>query len=420
MKKRIWIIIAAVVIIAVIALIAVNNSKNKAAAASAFQTVAVEKGVLTGTVGATGSVRANQSAILIWETSGTVGKVLTKIDQQVKKDQFLAELEKTSLAQNVILAEADLVTAQKALDELMSSNVASAQALLAVDDAQEVYDKALDYREGLDQELEGYKLKKTRYGYYPIKIKYYADQATIDEADAKLAVAEAKLNDAKRELERLKDGPDTRDIAAAMARVAAAQAAMDLGKIKAPFDGTITDDPVKTGDVVSAGTTAFRVDDLSHLYVDVLVSEVDINRVKVGQKATLTFDAILGKEYEGKVTEVARVGSVATNVVNFKVTVELLNPDEDVRSNMTAAVNIIIAELSDVILIPNRAVRSVDGNRVVYVLKDGKPEQVTITLGATSDAYSEMATGEIKTGDLIILNPPNVSQGNMMFGPGGR
>jgi HlyD family secretion protein len=162
------------------------------------------------------------------------------------------------------------------------------------------------------------------------------------------------------------------------------------------------------------------VDDLSHLYVDVLVSEVDINRVKVGQKATLTFDAILGKGYEGKVTEVARVGSVATNVVNFKVTVELLNPDEDVRSNMTAAVNIIIAELSDVILIPNRAVRSVDGNRVVYVLKDGKPEQVTITLGATSDAYSEMATGEIKTGDLIILNPPNVSQGNMMFGPGGR
>jgi HlyD family secretion protein len=159
------------------------------------------------------------------------------------------------------------------------------------------------------------------------------------------------------------------------------------------------------GDQLRAGANGFRIDDLSHLLADVQVSEVDINSVKVGQPVTITFDAILGQEYHGKITQVAQVGDVAQGAVNFTVTVEITDADEQVKPGMTAAVNIVVNALKDVLLVPNRAVRLVDGQRVVYVLRNGLPVEIKITLGASSDTVSEVVFGDLKEGDLIILNP---------------
>ena len=78
---------------------------------------------------------------------------------------------------------------------------------------------------------------------------------------------------------------------------------------------------------------------------------------------------------------------------------------------MTAAVNVVIEEQKDVLLIPNRAVRLVDGERVVYVLVDGQPVQVKIKLGTSSDTMSVLVGGDIKEGDQIILNPPSNNGG---------
>jgi HlyD family secretion protein len=114
----------------------------------------------------------------------------------------------------------------------------------------------------------------------------------------------------------------------------------------------------------------------------------------LGQTATLTFDAILGKEYQGKV-----VASGAgwryrgQGVVSFTVTIELTDADELVKPGMTAAVNVVVEEVKDVILIPNRAVRLVDGNRVVYILVDNQPVQVKIQLGSSSDLESVIVSG---------------------------
>ncbi len=91
--------------------------------------------------------------------------------------------------------------------------------------------------------------------------------------------------------------------------------------------------------------------------MDVQVSEVDINSVKVGQPVTLSFDAIVGKEYSGEVVEVAQAGASSQGVVSFTVTVELTDADESVKPGMTAAVNIVVQEIKDAILVPNRAVR---------------------------------------------------------------
>jgi HlyD family secretion protein len=144
------------------------------------------------------------------------------------------------------------------------------------------------------------------------------------------------------------------------------------------------------------------------MLVDIEIPEIDINRIKVGQPASITFDAIQNKQYKGEVIAVARVGSTGQGVVSFRVTVALLNPDEMVHPGMTAALSIIINQLNDVLLVPNRAVRTVDNQRVVYVLLNNQPVAVPIELGVSSDAFSELVAGDIKEGDLIVLNPPSM------------
>jgi HlyD family secretion protein len=224
---------------------------------------------------------------------------------------------------------------------------------------------------------------------------------------ADISLLEAQLADAQREWERLKDGPDPEDLAAAQARVAAAQATLDQAHIAAPFSGIVTNVDSKPGDQVNPGSPAFRLDDLSHLWVDVEVSEVDINQVQEGQPAILTFDAILAKEYSGQVVEVSPVGSQSQGVVNFKVTVELTDADEEVRPGMTSAVEIVVSQLDDVLLVPNQAVRAEEGKRMVYILGDnGQLTSIEITLGASSDRFSQLVEGDLQTGDLIVLNPP--------------
>jgi len=213
------------------------------------------------------------------------------------------------------------------------------------------------------------------------------------------------LEDAQREWDRLKDGPDVDDIAAAQARIASIQATIDLVRITVPFDGTLTEVNILPGDQVNAGSIAFRIDDLSRMLVDVMVPEVDINSIKVDQKVDMTFDAISNRTYTGKVVKVARVGTTTAGVVNFKVTIEILDADDQVLPGMTAAVNIVISNLQDILLIPNRAVRLVNGKRVIYLLKNGVQTAVEIEIGASSDTLSEFISGDVKEGDVIILNP---------------
>ncbi len=218
--------------------------------------------------------------------------------------------------------------------------------------------------------------------------------------------ASQQLSDAVTTLYQLRRSPNPDDLAAAQARVQAAQATIDSGSLTAPIAGTVTEVNLKPGDQVTPGTNAFRLDNLDRLLVDVLVSEVDINNIQVGQPVTLSFDAILDKQYQGVVSQVAPVGDAIQGVVQFNVTVELTDADEKVKPGMTAAVNIITDQLTDALLVPNRAVRMVNGEYVVYILSNNQLQQVKVTLGATADTESQVVGGELKVGDQVVLNPP--------------
>jgi len=463
-KKKIWIPIVVVMVIAaiVVAVLPMLNA-GQSAANSQYQTSPLARGSLTATVGATGTVRAKQTAVLNWQTSGTVESILVKVGDSVGKDDRLASLSQTSLSQQIILAQADMVTAKRNLENLEKSSLSTSQAEQTLAVAQKNLDDAKDKKdskkftkadqsvidaayanyilakeeiENVEDDYEGTRWKPdddpvraaatakytaalqkrdtalANYNY----AKSYPDELEQSEIDANLALAESKVRDAQREYDRLKSGADPEDIAAAKARVAAIEATLKSAFIESPFAGTVTDVNAKVGDQVSMTTTGFRVDDLSHLYADIDITEVDINRVKIGQEATLTFDAIADKTYKGIVTEVGAVGTAVQGVVNFTVTVEIEDDDENVKPGMTSAVNIVVNQMDDILVVPNRAVRLKEGDRVVYVLQNGIPTPVKITIGASSDTSSEFLSGELKEGDLIVLNPPTTN----MFGPPGE
>ena len=412
-NKKIMIPLGIVVVLA----IAFFALRGKGSTTTQYQTATVAKGELVATVGATGTVRARQSVTLVWQTSGSVDKVNVSVGDAVAAETVLAVLSPTSVAQNIILAEADLVNAQKALDDLVASDTARAQAWIALRTSQDEYTKAKDlydayvsgpyeYEQIVYITVRGMRIPTTE----TVTVEQVDDE-TLADAEADMVFKKAKLDDAQRAYDRVKDGPNPADVTAATARVNAAQATLNMARLVAPFAGTITDAHPLSGDQVTAGTLGFRVDDLSRLYVDVEISEVDINSIAVGQPVTLTFDAILGQEYHGEVTQVSQAGNTVQGVVNFTVTVRITDADEQVKPGMTAAVTIVVKEIKDVILVPNRAVRVVDGKKVVYVLRDGLPVQVEVRLGSSSETMSVLAGGELKVGDLVILNPPAIFEG---------
>ncbi len=442
--KRRWLVMVISAIVVIAALFIVNRiSTGRAAALASLQTAVIERGSLTATIGATGSVRAVQSATLIWGTSGTVEDVKVGIGDHVAAEQVLANLKLNSLPQNVILAQVDLQDAQNSLDlDLAEKAKALAVAQDAVDQAdRDLYNLthpgkqvdidqafanmvlAKDKLDNARDDYEPYANKPqnnlTRANYllrfteaqkeYDSAVRIYnaftgtANATDIAVAQGQLSLAQGQLEIAQRDYDDAVAGlPNSSD-----ARVAAAESALNLSHVEAPFDGIITDAFPMPGDQVTAGIVAFQLDDLSKLLVDVQVSEVDINRVQVGQDAVITFDAAPDKEYHGKVTGVALAGTIDSGVVNFRVTVELTDPDEAVHPSMTAAVNIVVTQLEDVLLIPNRAVRVLDGKRVVYVLRDGTLVPVEVQIGASSDIVSELIGGDLLESDTIVLNPPS-------------
>jgi len=455
-NRKYWLIAGLVLLVAVGLLIWINQSR--AAGSTTYQTSVAALGTLTADVGATGTIRAAHSAVLVWNTTGRVGTVNANIGTKVRTDQVMAALATDSVPNGILLAKANLISARLDLDNLLNSNNTIAVAMQnlgnakqAVKDAQDAYDylTTLRYSVELAKDLADqadvainqvnrleFFYKYFKYFHRPdgsndkdrmiiqlttarqnvtdlaIRYNWFTSKPSPIEVEKYLAalnLAKAKQADAQRELDRVKKGNNADDITAAKAKVAAAQATFNQSLVIAPFNGTVTQALPQVGDRVSSGQTAFRVDDLSQLMVDLEISEVDINTVALGQPVTISLDAIPNKIYKGVVSKVNQSALAGQSGVNFTVSVTLTDPDKLVKPGMTAAVTITTKQVANALLVPNRAVRTLGDQHVVYVLKDKQPVPVNIRLGAAANANSQVVGGDLKVGDLIILNPPNAA-----------
>ncbi|OGO10563.1 MAG: hypothetical protein A3K46_03040 [Chloroflexi bacterium RBG_13_60_9] len=472
MKKH-WRTILILVILAaaaVIGVILVQNA-NARQQANSLQTAVVERGTLTASIGATGSIQAKQQAAMTFSISGRVGKVNVRMGDRVRAGQVLIELDPAFYPQAVFAAQIELINAQKSLDDLMGSQTALAQAELNLANARKALDTAkTDYETAVRNNSQGWvqraqeRVNQTyldwqtfrfhndgsraamlelakRYQAYlealrelELAQKYYAQgvgstggnkdtEMALEIAKAKLDLAQANYDDALAAYNRLKDGVPANDLQAAQARVDAAQSTLNQVRITAPFAGTVMSIDLAPGDIINPGTAALVIADLSELHVDVPIAEVDYNRVVAGQRAELVLDAIFDTVYQGTVQEIDLNATTSAGSVAYPVKVVVVDPDDRVLPGMTVAVEIEVEHLEDVLLVPNRAVRTVDGSRVVYLYVNGGMQPVEIELGASNDTMSQVLTGNLKEGDVIVLNPPttffNGSGGPFGGGGGG-
>jgi len=180
-------------------------------------------------------------------------------------------------------------------------------------------------------------------------------------------------------------------------------------EILAPFDGTVVDIGVKQNDQLSAfdysSKTAVYLVDTRTVKMDGVVDEVDIYKVKVGQDALITVDALPGVELKGKVTFISPFGNQTTGVVEFPVTISLEPAETDLKGGLTATGDIIIGEHKNILLVPNRAIKGSSGSYWVDVVTDTEKmttEQRTVTLGAQNEQFTEIISG-LSEGEKVIV-----------------
>jgi len=235
-----------------------------------------------------------------------------------------------------------------------------------------------------------------------------------DPSEMDLRLAQAKIDDAQENLDNLLAGPSEDDVTIAETRVNLAQANVNLANLTAPFAGTITEVNLLPGDQISAGVPAFQIDDLSRLFIDLEVSEIDIPQIQINQSADVQFDAILDKQYQGVVSDIGQVGTSSQGVIKFIVTIRLTNPDEAIRSGMTAEASIHIAQVEDILQVPSRFIFDDNGKRYVNLVKGDLIEQVFIQVGLSSGSATEIISNDLKEGDQVSSQSAGFN-----FGPGG-
>jgi HlyD family secretion protein len=471
-QQRNWIIAGvSVVVIIALAIVVVSVRGQSTGTTTAYQTTTVQLGTLTSTVEGSGTVASAQTANLAWTTSGQVDQVMAQIGAQVKAGDVLATLVRDALTQSTL--QSNLVTAQENLALLTSpSAIASAQAAVAADEqalytaqinlgnlnyhdpsaianaqatltlaktnldnAQTAYDSidlpTSDTRKAQAyQNLYGAQLKYNNALYNYNLLTGKVNQASVDAANAALALAKANLAQDQNYLTALTGGTVPADatgtallkLEQAQLAVQTAQENLDATKLTAPFAGTITQSNATPGDVVSSGAQVFRIDNLSSLEVAVQVTEVDINGIKNGQPATITFNAIPNKTYTGTVVQTAIAGTVGQNSTTFLVTVEITNADALIKPGMAANVTIVTNEVANALLVPSTSIfTDTNGQQYVYLIQNGTPTTVPVTVGAVSDTTTQITGSSLQAGDTIILSFASTSttSGGFGFGLGG-
>ena len=378
-----------------------------------------------------GSLEAQPFASLDWKTSGTVGTVNVKPGDFVKTGDILLTLQPESTSASIVSAQADLVDAQKNLEDLLTSGTNLAQAAIDLKDAQEEFDSKQDYVNYLQNDNKIplsdtiVYLQKTRGGGYEYvyKTRDYkgpATQAMLTEAADNLALAKGELEDVQREYDRLSAGANSPDVIAARAKVDAAQATVNTLSIIAPFDGEVLSVNDRVGDVVNAGELSVNVADMSHLYVEMQVDESDIANVKLGNQAQVTLDAVPGVTFTGKVSTINPVGEVVSGLVKYAVRVDLDEVKEDIFLPLGTTANVVIKvkEEAATLAVPITAIQNDGQGEYVWVIQnDASTKRVDIISGSIV-GDQVIVTGDLNEGDRIQLVSVSSFEAPNPFGGG--
>ena len=241
---------------------------------------------------------------------------------------------------------------------------------------------------------------------------------TINGHLSALLMAESSIKSAKDALPNNNIDLQSAQITVTQRQNALADAEQNLSDyyIRAPFDGVIANIPVEKGSNASSSTTLGTIITTQQVAV-MSLNEVDVAKISLGQKATLTFDAIPDLTITGKVTEIDSIGTVSSGVVNYNVKINFDTNDARIKSGMSVSATIITNVKQDVFTVPNSAVKTQNGASYVQTFStslptpvagvQGSPSSVlptsqTVTVGISDDTNTEIISG-VKEGDEVVV-----------------
>jgi HlyD family secretion protein len=335
-----------------------------------YVTVPVAKGAVIRTVTATGTVNPELTIIVGAAVSGIIKELNCDYNTKVKKGQVCAKIDPRPY--------------QSVVDE-NKANLAVAKAQLEKDKANLTYAKlALGRAATL---LPTHAVSQDAYD---------SAKSTYDQAQAQITFDEATVQQRQASLD-------------------AAQVNLDYADIVSPVDGTVVSRNVTMGQTVASSfqtPTLFLIaTDLAKMEVDANVSESDIGGIKPGNKATFTVDAYAKRTFEGTVSQVRQSPQTVQNVVTYDIVIGVDNSDMALLPGMTAASRIVVDQRDDVIRVPNQALRYIPRSAAgaahsdhaqLWLLRDGQPTAVAVVAGLDDDNFTEIASGDVKPGDLVI------------------
>ncbi len=360
-----------------------------------FVTQPATRGNLTVLVTATGSVQPTNKVDVSSELSGVVRKVHVDYNSTVKVGDLLAELDTDKLRATLESSRAKLDAAK--------SKVTEAEATL--EEKRRDYDRknALVTRQAASvQDLDA------------ARAAFDRAAAAVSSARSEVGVAEAQMH------------LDETNLAKA--------------RITSPIDGIVLSRNVDPGQTVASSFQApvlfVLAEDLKKMEIQVDVDEADVGAVRESQTATFTVDAYPYRRFPARIRMLRFGSEVVQGVVTYKAVLTVDNSHLLLRPGMTATATITVNEVKDAVLVPNPALRfspaATDAgdnrsllqrlmprgprrqaatrpdargpNRTVWVLRNGAPASVAVTVGLTDGKLTELKTGEIKAGDRVIVD----------------
>ncbi|MGO8756164.1 MAG: efflux RND transporter periplasmic adaptor subunit [Gallionellaceae bacterium] len=369
----------------------------KLSAEERFATAQVERGSITQTVSANGTLNPVKLVTVGSQVSGTVTKMYADFNDRVKAGQVLLEVDPSLMQAQLQQSEANVLSAKASL-QLAEANEKRIRDLFV---------QEYETRQDLDQAVQA-----------------------LEAAKAQLTVAQAQTTSNRTNL--------------------------DYTIIRSPVSGVVVSRNVDIGQTVAASfqtPTLFTIaQDLSKMQIDSSYAEADVGNIRAGQSANFRVDAFPNRTFHGNVLQVRLNPTTQQNVVTYDVVITVDNPEQILLPGMTAYVNITTAQQDNVLMVPNAALRlhladvksgsekspdagkssenrpvgsnqdgqkqgvgKVDGGSrgTVYILENGQPKAVRITTGITDSRMTEVRGGDLKEGDTVITadrQPPGKSQ----------
>jgi HlyD family secretion protein len=388
--KKLFVIAPLVVVIALILFLFLGRTKK---VEGKFVTAPIQRGDISITVTATGTLQAVTTVQVGSQVSGTILALNADFNSKVKKGEIIAQLDPTFLEAQEAQAEADLDKAKASL------NLAKTQ----YDRAQSLFERNM------------------------------ISQSDEDNAEAVYQQSQADLKSSQANLDRVKTN-------------------LEYATITSPIDGVVISRNVDVGQTVAASLqapTLFTIaQDLTKMQVGASIDEADIGKVRDGQRVIFTVDAYPDQSFDGTVQQVRLNPEVVQNVVSYDVIIAVSNPDLLLMPGMTANVTIEIQREDDVLKVPSAALRfrpagslnnsstgtgglsnrgdssangasvavpdsSSRGGRIrkphVWILNtQGKPQPIPVQVGISDGSTTQITADNLKEGDAVIISQEGV------------